>query len=513
MTTTPHRALSTLMAAALVAVTGCTPTAPDETAARPDPIVWQTCNTAGDPLGQQLNSVGALCGTYDVPLDYAAPNNGVLTIAAAFRPASDPAHRIGTLLVETGGPGPSRDGVIVATAGTEGLGPLPPFVAERFDLVAIDPRFFGLSSPRDCGWRTGTYLSQVAQMSPVTDEALAISSAAARTLAEQCAPHAEALKHASTRNIARDIDQLRQRLSLPRISYLGWSYGTYLGAVYAQMFGDSVDRLVLDSSLNPDTYGPGLTRDTAPANAAALSHWARWAAIRNSTYHLGDTEADVLATIDDIIAQAARHPLIVGAHHVTADLVPGLLLTADDSDTSYREFARLVQQLAAAADGVPGPGSELLDAKLGLYSLAEPTPEMWFSATVANQCADRAAERRPEAYREDIRAHAREEPIYGPLARHITPCAFWPTTPLETPTRIDTPHPALLVGATGDPVAPVVGQQTMRRQLGGSRILLLDNSYRHGVYPNAGSECIAAAVETYLLTERLPEHDLTCPSA
>ncbi|MET7280393.1 alpha/beta hydrolase [Kribbella sp. NPDC005582] len=136
-------------------------------------------------------------------------------------------------------------------------------------------------------------------------------------------------------------------------------------------------------------------------------------------------------------------------------------------------------------------------------------PAFGFSATVANQCADRAAPRDPAIYYRDIQAHRLTEPLYGPLARDISPCAFWPTTPIEPPTTIATSHPVLMLAATGDPATPYPGQLAMHQALAGSRLVTLANTYRHGVY--GASPCVDAAVATYLTTNALPPTDQTCP--
>lgn len=466
-------------------------------------ITWHDCRTgAEDEVGERLAAAGAQCGEFRAPLNYADPAGQSVTIAVARRAAPDSARRLGTLLVQTGGPGPSRDGVTMIVDGPEGGHPAPA-LAERYDLVGMDPRFFGASTPLECGWPTGTYLG-LAQSAPTNRADFDRTAGTARELADRCAPNRALLPHASTRNVARDTDLLRTLLGEQKLSYIGWSWGTYLGAVYMQMFGDHVDRVVLDSSLDPRAPGPDLTRDTAPADAAAFADWARWASDHDAEFGLGTTEDAVLRTVDEIFRKAVTNPITLGPLTITADMIPGLLLTVDDSDTSYAELSQQVRVLRDATDPTPAMAS-----KLALYTDTTTVPEFGFSATVANQCADRPA--RPiDAYFADIERHRDAEPLFGPLARHLTPCAVWPTTPAEPATAIDNRLPALLIGATGDPVAPAAGQRAMRRALSGSRSITLAAAFRHGVYLIDGGRCVDNAVERYLLDDFLPADDSTC---
>ncbi|MEV6490923.1 alpha/beta fold hydrolase [Actinoplanes sp. NPDC051633] len=148
------------------------------------------------------------------------------------------------------------------------------------------------------------------------------------------------LPFASTRNTARDIDAVRRALGEHKISYLGVSYGTYLGAVYLQMFGSHADRFVLDSAVDPTVYGPNLFAHNGPAIAAALRHWAGWVA-QHGDYHLGITTDQVLSTVDRISRAATRRPLQVGAYLVDIHLLPYVLFAGlfDDSDAAYATLA------------------------------------------------------------------------------------------------------------------------------------------------------------------------------
>ncbi|GIJ50321.1 hypothetical protein Val02_72070 [Virgisporangium aliadipatigenens] len=312
------------------------------------------------------------------------------------------------------------------------------------------------------------------------------------------------MPHASTRNVARDLDLVRAALGERRISYLGWSYGGYLGAVYARLFPHRVARMVLDSAPDPQTYGPDGERDHYAAQAAEQENWVAWEARRRGT-----TPAAVRATVDAIREVADRHgTLTIGRHTVDPNLVRRLAL-GTDTEELYGRWSDLLALFAAAARGepvTPGPQWEPF-----FESLSSREVDAGASAFAASLCADRAAySRGPEAYFRDIRAHRVSEPMYGPVNRNVTPCTFWPTAPAEPPTRVGGALPALLVGATGDPSTPYAGQQVLHGALRGSRMVSLHGAFRHGVYSWDANPCVDGVVVAYLLGGRLPASDVTC---
>jgi hypothetical protein len=124
-------------------------------------------------------------------------------------------------------------------------------------------------------------------------------------------------------------------------------------------------------------------------------------------------------------------------------------------------------------------------------------------------CADRAVSGNPRTYWRDIQAHRAGEPLYGPFIRNITPCAFWPTVPVESPTKIGNNSPALILNTTGDTQTIYTGAVALHRALPGSRLVTLKHAVQHGVY-FGGSACADAAVDRYLLDGDLPAHDLSC---
>ncbi|MDQ1647260.1 MAG: hypothetical protein QOJ50_3444, partial [Cryptosporangiaceae bacterium] len=191
-------------------------------------ISWGTCRTGpADKVGAALDTAGAQCGTVTVPVDYREPAGRTLTVAISRRKATDPAHRRGILLINPGGPGaPGLEQVLLA--------PYLPAVAARYDLIGMDPRFTGRSTPLGCQWHTDTFLRSAGPDRASFEQ----SADLARELAASCAPgNAGLLPHASTLNTARDMDLIRAVLGEEKLSYFGVSYGTYLGALYLQLFG------------------------------------------------------------------------------------------------------------------------------------------------------------------------------------------------------------------------------------------------------------------------------------
>jgi pimeloyl-ACP methyl ester carboxylesterase len=460
-------------------------------------VAWHGCWTGpDDPLGAGLDAAGAQCGEVTVPVDYARPRGRTITLALARVRATDPARRRGVLMLNPGGPGgPAMELV--------GLGPRMPEVAAVYDLVGMDPRFVGRSSPIECRWTTGSFLRSAGPDRRTFTESVDF----ARTLADGCVAGNEALlPHASTRNTARDMDVVRRALGERRVSYLGYSYGTYLGAVYLQMFGAHADRFVLDSAVDPGVYGPNLLAASGPALRAALAHWAAWAAQRDSAYGFGGTADEVMATIDEVQRAAERAPLPVGTFTVDAHLLPYLILIHlyDDGPQTMAYLAEHLRILRAAARGeavTPTPEMEQFLSGAGDDSDRAGTPVL---------CADRAASRDPESYFRDIQLHRRDEPLFGPLIRNITPCAFWPSRPVEAPTAIRNSRPALVVGADGDPITPYGGQVAMHRALSGSRMVTLRGRYAHTQYLVAGNPCVDGTVGRYLTGGVLPAGDAEC---
>lgn len=313
----------------------------------PPPLHWKRCAQGhGDDLGKRLDRAGARCAKLTVPLDHSRPGGRTIELALSRIPATDRAHRIGTLVLNSGGPGEPTLGMPLETR------PAMKDVAARYDVVGLDPRFIGRSTPLDCGWPIGLWLRSAGPTRARFDHQVAVQ----RDLAERCARrHGDVLPYANTRDTARDIDLVRRALGERRISFLGYSYGAYLGAVYSQMFPGRTDRLVLDSAGDPDKWGPRASQGTEDEAERALRGWASWAAERHGTYGLGGTPARVLATVNTIVAAAEERPLRVGPYEVDDQTVPYLLSTGSGNDRpeARAEFASTVKTLNEAAHGRP----------------------------------------------------------------------------------------------------------------------------------------------------------------
>lgn len=464
-------------------------------------LTWKACTLApGDEVGEELDKAGARCADVIVPLDYADPDGRTITVAISRLRASDRPHRIGTMILNGGGPGPAID--------------MPPYMrglmraaGPRYDLVGMDPRSLGRSATVDCGWPSGTWITSAGE----SRRSFGRSTAFARDLAGRCArTKADVLPHISTRNIARDMDVVRGALGERKVSYNGASYGTYLGSVYAAMFPGRLDRVVLDSSVDPAGWGPRLLAGTEGANDHALGGWAAWTARRDAAYGLGATRAEVLRTVRGVVEAAARKPLAVGRYRLDDTTLPVVLFNnlGTDEDRARAVLAESLRVFVKAAAGEPVQPTEDLDQELAF--LLTGAESMYGSGQSAIICGDATAPRDPASYWRDVQRNRRNSPLFAPLTRTVNPCAFWPVRPAERPTEIGGDLPALMVAATGDTRTIYAGNEALHRLLRGSRMITLDADvhapYQRG-YPN---RCVHEAVDGYLVTGRLPARDLTC---
>lgn len=464
---------------------------------------WKKCQlNAGDQVGKELDEAGAQCADVTVPLDYSRPDGPRITVAISRLPATDSKRRIGAMVLNSGGPG--GPGIDMPPGIKDAMGK----VGERYDLIGMDPRFVGRSTPLDCGWPTGSMIRSAGLDRADFDRSVAL----ARDLADRCGRNAgDVLPYVSTRNTARDIDLIRRVLGERKMSYLGYSYGSYLGAVYAEMYPHRVDRLVLDGPIDPDMYSPRLLQQSGPANEQALADWATWTAARDATYGLGSTQAEVLATVHGLFATAKREPLHVGDHRLDVNILPTVFFSmlGSDLDPVRAELAKAARVFADAAEEGSAEPTESLDAALTFLLTADGS--QYGSVQAAILCGDVASpDGEVEEYWRDIERDRAAMPYASPVVHNLNPCEFWPNAPREQPTRVRTHVPALIVAATGDPRTVYANAGALQDKLSGSRVVTVPNANHHGVYGEYGNACADATVNAYLAGGDLPKRDLTC---
>ncbi|GAB3427726.1 alpha/beta hydrolase [Flindersiella endophytica] len=463
-------------------------------------LTWTSCRQGpDDEVGAGLDKAGAQCTNVTVPLDYSRPQGRTITIAVSKLPATDRKQRIGALFLNSGGPAEPTLGMPLEVS------PYLGDLAERFDVVGIDPRFVGRSTPLDCEWPVGLWVRSAGSNRAGFDQQVAFQ----HDLAARCErERGDVLPYVTTRNTARDMDVIRAALGERRVSYLGYSYGAYLGAVYLQMFPGRTDRVVLDSAGDPERYGPRLQQGTEGVTENALRAWASWAAERDETYGLGDTTGGVLASVNEIVRASAREPLRVGPYRIDEHLAPVLVqrTVGSDKDDDRAVAASAIAQLHTAAEGgTVEPTPELA----GLLSfILDGTSSSLISPSAAIICGDSTGPRDPEVYWRDIERSRERHPLFGPITNSIWPCAFWPES-REPLTRIANHREALIVSATGDIATTYRGSQAMHRQLTGSRLLTLEDVIAHGIYGEYGNPCVDGVVNAYFASGRLPGNQ-TC---
>ncbi|WP_330183996.1 alpha/beta hydrolase [Nocardia sp. NBC_01503] len=454
---------------------------------------WKSCD---EP---RLDKAGAQCADITVPLNYAAPRGETITVAISRIAATDTANRRGIILSNPGGPGgPGLDfGVDFGAAMT-------PEVKARYDLIGMDPRGIGRSSAVHCGWPRGFGL----QSAGVDAVGYAESVATQTELAARCATtNGERLRYFTTRNTARDMDVIRGVLGEQKTSYYGTSYGTYLGAVYTEMFPERADRIVLDSAVDPARYGAvEMMRDMGVPNEAALDDWADSAAAKNAEYHLGGTREQVRATVMDLIRRSAEKPIRVGEFDVDEHALPMMLFTVLDDPRQYDVVSDMVRLFADAADGKPVNPDPGIIKSLAYMLKADPADG---GAQMAIMCGDVEVPRDPAWYWRNIEAARATEPVFGAFANNITPCAFW-APPVEAPTVVNNSVPALIVQSTGDTRTSYGNAQGMHRALSASRMVTLENVAIHWIFGRYPNSCVYAAVNDYFRDGTLPANDMTC---
>jgi pimeloyl-ACP methyl ester carboxylesterase len=440
------------------------------------------------------------CAAVSVPLDYGDPTGKQIQLAmlrvhddATSGPRRD-------LLVNPGGPGAS--GVTLALGLAKQL---PDTVLSHFDIVGFDPRGVGSSTPVRCVSDTRKDALNAASPDVLTAAGFAQAMQLATSLSKACiAKYGDSLQYFNTVDTARDMDQLRQALGQDRTDYLGFSYGTELGSVYAHLYPRNVGSMVLDGAVDPLTSGIAQDTEQLQGFERAFGQFSDWCSAHSPCKQLGDPAS----AVEKLTAAAGAAP--IPAEGDTRRATPELVITATFGALyDQKQWPTLATALITARGG---------DAA-GLLRIADSYNERfdghYTNVADANEtisCNDSRSEPSDRRIRSTAQAWARSYPVFGKwFATGLFGCRGW-TLPRTVPPKPTAPHTArtvLVLGNLHDPATPYQGAVDMARVMAHAELLSWDGE-GHTSYLN-GSGCIDHYVDAYLVKGTLPPPHRTCP--
>ncbi|WP_328766734.1 alpha/beta hydrolase [Streptomyces sp. NBC_00286] len=483
----------TATATALTVTPGVSVATPDA-AATPDTLRWGPCSEKADAPGKAAPP-RLECSTLEVPLDYRKPDGRQIEIAISRLASEDPSQRRGVLLTNPGGPGITGLGYPAVLAASK----LPQEVLDFYDVIGLDPRGTGRSAPVTCDLTLAQ--RNRGNLPPYAHNAadVARQAGSARTIAEQCATSktASMLPHTTTANTARDMDRIRAALGEPKLSYLGGSYGSYLGAVYTTMFPGRSDRIVLDSNLGPGGYDVTATRLLARGLEDRFPDFAAFAAARPE-YGLGTTPRQVTAKFVELAKRLDAKPV----RGMDGTLFRGLTFDRLYSDASMPSVAEMWQALDRDRPLPPDTPPSMKDMENSM------------AARFYVICSDSRWPETVREYQRNVAVDRLKYPMLGGSSAGIGPCAFWPDKRVEPPVRIGDRGPSnvLMVQNERDPGTPLAGARELRRAFGKRATMVTADQGGHGVYPFGPNTCANDTVTAFLTTGQRPTQDLACPA-
>ena len=469
-----------------------TPTAHGTPSPGATSLTWTDCGS------------GFQCATVQVPLDYAHPDAGDIGIAINRKPATDSSKRIGSLLINPGGPGGSGIDFAVGEA------PAMTNLNRYFDLVGFDPRGVGRSAPVRC--LDGPQEDAYNALDPVLDDPQEKQAAiqATKDFVAGCEQRsARVLPFVDTVSAAKDMDVIRAALGDAKLTYLGFSYGTFLGQMYAHLFATKVRAMSLDAVLAPDVSADDLALTQVESFQKNLDAFLADCRSRVSvaTPCAYAKSGDPGTKLTALMTRLDSNPMPVGDRRLTRALaITGVLI-----GLYYPELWPSLDIALSLTD--QGNGSVLLllaDEFLGRN--ADGTYSNEFDANPAVNCLDRPVPKDIAALDAMGPAFEKASPFFGQAIQYTDlTCALWPIAPTghAGPLTADGAPPILLVGGTNDTATPYVWAQDVNRELAGS-VLLTREGNGHGSYDS--SQCAHAAEDAYLIALTLPAVGTVCSS-
>lgn len=444
------------------------------------------------------------CATAAAPIDWDDPSGGDIELALIRQPAQE--DRIGSLFVNPGGPGVSGYDFVADSLDTA----VPEPIQDRYDIVGFDPRGVGRSSAVTCleDDDLDRLLYGSAAGSRGSDTWLNTQNERTHAFGQACLTKSGALlANVDTVSTARDLDMLRAAVGEEHLDYLGFSYGAYLGTVYAGTFPDRVGRLVLDGAIDPALGDAQLTIGQAQGLEAALRAYLA-ACMPAATCPFQGTVDDAMATVRGILDAVSKNPIAsTDGRLLTADT----LLIAIAAPLYDAETWPALDTLFATV--VAGQAEFALTIADGYYGR---TPDGEYESNLmealrAVRCLDYPVQNSVSVMKEHGKALTQAAPYLGPyLAYGDLACLSWPFRSERTPAPITAPGaaPILVLGTTNDPATPYAWAVAVASQLESGVLVTLQGEGHTAL--GAGNACVDATVEQYLLDGVVPAADVVC---
>jgi pimeloyl-ACP methyl ester carboxylesterase len=448
------------------------------------PVSWAPCQD------------GLQCGSVAVPLDYFVADSPTIEIAVARHPAEDPAARIGSLVINPGGPGGSGIDDLPSE-----LSVLTSGLLQHFDIVSFDPRGVDRSSPVTCG-ESGGAADQglIPDPAPTTPAGQQTLLADDQDYAQQCEKASSGLlPFVGTVDVARDLDRIRAALGDAQLTYIGHSYGTLLGLTYAQMFPTHVRAMVLDGVIDPAVSAQQMVTDQAVGFENVLNQFFSWCRSSGCAWQEG---ADPLQSLLSLNAKLVSAPIPAGSGRQAG---PGELFTAVLSALyTPSGWPRLATALARAEGG---DGAQLVSMTDSYNTENGPNA---VDADNAVSCLDHPAPRDVTAYPQLASGAGAQAPFFGPaLMWGLLQCSVWATPPTRTPAPVTAQGapPILLVSSSGDPATPHQWAESVESELAHAALVTWQGSSHVAYYYSA---CVRSIDQAYVLNGTLPANGTVC---